>query len=229
MALTCAVAFATLLGACTSSKKNTATTDLNSLPAASDLMSQAETAMGDVQTVHFTIAVDGSLPGLPLHSAQGDLTRDGNAKGTANITELGATIQADFVIVGDSFYLKAGTGGYQQLPLSTASSVYDPSAILDPNRGIVKLLASSTNQKTEAREPVNGHDAYRVALTPDPTAVNTLIPGAGAGTTGKIWIDASTHQVLQGVFLVPTTGGGATTTVTITFSNFNAPVSISAP
>lgn len=214
-----------VLGGCTHKQPAAAS---GPLPAASDLVTQSEQAMSDLQSVHFSIDVKGTLPGLPLQSAQGDLTREGNAKGTATITELGATIQADFVILGQTFYLKAGTGGYQSLPLATASSIYDPSAILDPNRGLVKLMASAQNPKVEAREQVDGKGAYRVSLTPDPGSLNTLIPGAGAGATGKIWIDAASHQVLKGVFTIPGSGKQGAT-VTITISNFNAPVTISAP
>jgi lipoprotein LprG len=221
-----AVLAVSVLGGCTDHKK-AATTSTGTLPAAADLMNQSEQAMRNLQSVHFGIDVNGTLPGLPLQSAQGDLTKEGNAKGSASIKELGSTIQADFVILGQTFYLKAGTGGYQSLPLSTASSIYDPSAILDPNRGVVKLMQAAKNPKVEAKEQVNGKDAYRVSLTPDTSTVNALIPGAGAGTTGTIWIDASTKHVVKGVFTVPGSGQGAT--VTITMSNFNAPVQISAP
>jgi len=223
-----AVIAVSVLGGCTDHKKAASTSSGSGpLPAAADLMTQSEQAMSTLTSVHFGIDVKGTLPGLPLQGAQGDLTKDGNAKGTATITELGATIQADFVILGQSFYLKAGTGGYQTLPLSTASSIYDPSAILDPNRGIVKLMQSAQNPKVEGEEQVDGKNAYRVSLTPDPASINNLIPGAGNGTTGKIWIDASTKQVVKGVFTVP--GNGQSATVTITMSNFNSPVSISAP
>jgi lipoprotein LprG len=217
-----------VLAGCTH-KKVTGSTDTGPLPAASDLMSQSESVMSNLSTVHFVIDVKGTLPGVPLQSASGDLTKAGNAKGTAKIVELGSSIQADFVILGQDFYLNAGTGGYQKLPLATAASVFDPSAILDPNRGIVKLMTAATNTKTEAKEQVNGKDAYRVSLTADPASVNGLIPGAGAGTTGKIWIDATTHEVVKGVFNVPGSGGGKGATVTFTMSNFNAPVTISAP
>jgi lipoprotein LprG len=217
-----------MLGACTH-KKDTASTDTTNLPAAADLMSQSESVMSSLTSVHFAIDVKGALPGIPLQSAVGDLTKEGNAKGTAKIVELGSTIEADFVILGQDFYLNAGTGGYQKLPLSTASSIFDPSAILDPNRGIVKLMTAASASKTEAREQVNGKDAYRVAVTPDPATVSGLIPGAGAGTTGKIWIDATSHEVVKGVFTVPPSGSDKGATVTITMSNFNAPVTISAP
>jgi lipoprotein LprG len=217
-----------VLGGCTH-KKEATTSSSQPLPAASDLMTQSEQAMSNLSSVHFGIDVKGTLPGLPLQSAQGDLTKEGNAKGSASITELGSTIQADFVILGQTFYLKAGTGGYQSLPLSTASSIYDPSAILDPNRGIVKLMQAAQNPKVEAKEQVNGKDAYRISLTPDAGSVSALIPGAGAGTTGTIWIDAATKYLVKGVFTVPGSGGGQGATVTINISNFNVPVTISAP
>ncbi len=217
-----------VLAGCTH-KKSTGSTDSGPLPAAADLMTQSESVMSDLTSVHFVINVNGMLPGIPLQSAQGDLTKEGNAKGTAKIVELGATVEAKFVILNQDFYLNVGTGGYQKLPLATASSIFDPSAILDPNRGIVKLMSAATNTKTEAKEQVNGKDAYRVALTPDPASISGLIPGAGAGTEGKIWIDASSHEVVKGVFTVPGSGGAKGATVTITMSNFNAPVTVNAP
>jgi lipoprotein LprG len=208
--------------------KAAADTATGPLPAAGDLMNQAGTAMGTVKTVKFAINVDGSVPGLPLHSADGVLTKAGDAKGSASISELGATIQVDFVIVGQSFYLKALTGGYQKLPLSTATAIYDPSAILDPKRGISKLLSGATDPKTVGSESINGHNAYKVALKLDPAAIESLIPGAGAGTTGTVWIDATSHRVDKGVFTLPTTGGKSAT-VTITLTDYDAPVTISAP
>jgi lipoprotein LprG len=229
VSLTAAVMFTLAAGSlagCHNSDTKAATSP-SSLPAAADLISQASTAMGNVQTVHFTIKVDGNLSGLPVKSADGVLTKAGEAKGSATISELGATIQAEFVIVDNSFYLKALTGGYQKLPLASAASIYDPSAILDPNRGIPKLLATAQNAKTVGVDTVEGKPAYKVTITPDQTAVQSLIPGASAGTTGTIWIDESTKKVVKGVFGVPS--GGKTVNVTVTLDNYDAPVSISAP
>jgi len=216
------------LGACHKSSTSTSTADSGPLPAATDLITQASTAMSTVQTVHFTIAIDGTIAGLAVHKADGVLTHAGEAKGSATITYLGATIQADFVVVGDSFYLKALTGGYQKLPLSSASSIYDPSAILDPNRGIPKLLSTATNPKTVGATTIDGKTAYQVSLTPNPDAVKSLIPGAGDGTTGSIWIDKASGHVVKAVFTVPNSGGKPVT-ATITLDNYDAPVTISAP
>ncbi len=183
--------------------------------------------MGNVQTVHFTIAIDGTLPSLPLQSADGVLTHAGEAKGTAKIVELGSTIEANFIVVGDSFYLKVLGGDYQKLPLSSATSIYDPSAILDPNRGIPKIITSAQNAKTVGATTINGKTAYQVSLTPDPTAVANLIPGMTGQVTGSVWIDKDSGHVVKAVFAVPS--GGKTVTATLTFDNYDAPVTISAP
>lgn len=219
-----------LLGAaaCTRTHHSGGTADL---PPASQLLASAAVAMGTVQSVHFTIDAQGSLGGVNLHHAEGDLTRDGKAKGTATIDESGSTVEASFVVVGGTFYLKGATGGYQAYPLALASTIYDPTAILDPNRGVVKLLATSSNPRTESLDQVNGEAAYKIAITPDPVVLAALVPGAGSGASGDIWLGQDSHRLVKAVFTLPGSGGSSTapTTVTIVFTNYDAPVSISAP
>jgi lipoprotein LprG len=224
VAVTAALALTT--AACSGKKAETST---SALPSGPTLMQQSEAAMATVQTVHFAIAIDGTLPGLPLSKAQGDLKASGDAKGSANISEFGVNVEVEFIIANNTFYLKGVTGGYSPMPLSTASSIIDPSAILDPNRGVVQLMKTAKNPTTEAIESVNGHDAYRVAVTPDPVAIKSLVPGSGAGTTGKIWVDTTTHRLSKGVFTVPGSGSNKGATVTITLTNYNAPVTVNAP
>jgi lipoprotein LprG len=217
------------LGGCHKSNNGTTATATATgpLPAASTLISQAQTAMSSVQSVHFTLKVDGTIGALPVKTADGVLTHAGDAKGTATAVELGATLEVSFVIVGDSFYFKGPTGGYSKLPLATATSFYDPSAILDPNRGIPKLLATAQNPKTVGSATIDGKTAYEVALSPDPTAVQSLLPNVGSGVTASIWIDKDSGHVVKGVFNVPNNGKAAV--VTITLDNYDAPVTISAP
>ncbi len=157
------------LAACKSGKTDTASANL---PAGDALLKESSAAMHDIKTAKFLITADGAIAGLNLHKAEGTLTREGNAKGTAQIDQSGATVELSFVIVGDKIYLKGPTGGYQALPLALAASVYDPSAILNPDRGIAKVLSTATDAKTEAIEEVDGKQAYRVAAT-----MNAARPG----------------------------------------------------
>jgi lipoprotein LprG len=225
----CIAAVAVTLSACNGKKKDATPAATGPLPAAADLMTQGSTAMSSVNTVHFTLKVDGTLPNLPISAASGDLTKEGNAQGTATAQLFGNNVETKFIIIGQDAYISL-VGGYQKQPLSALTSIFDPSAILDPNRGIAKLLATAKDPKVVGQETVDGKSTYKVTFTPDPTVVGALVPGAPADTASTVWIDASTHQVVRGQFTVPAAeNGGKDATVTIDFSNYNAPVTISAP
>ncbi len=213
------------LAGCSGDNKTT-TSDL---PAASQLLAASVVSVKDVKTVHFTLDVQGTVGDIAVHHADGVLTRAGEAKGTATVEQLGATVEVQFVVVGDKLYVKGPTGGFQQLPLSLASSVYDPSAILDPERGVAKLLGSVSGARTEAKEQVGGKDAYRVAVTTAPGTLNALVPGVGDNVTGKIWLAADSKRPLKGEFTVPGGASGKGGKITIAFTDYDAPVTISAP
>jgi lipoprotein LprG len=193
------------------------------LPAGSELLTASSSAMRDLKTAHFLITAQGTIAGLALHRAEGDLTREGNAQGTAQVEQLGTNVELTFVVVGDKLWVKGPTGGYQQLPLALASTVYDPSAILDPNRGIPKVLATAKDAKTEGKESIDGQDTYRVAATMDGTVLASVVPGASGSVPAKLWIAVDNKRLLKATF---TLDGGS---VTVVFSKFDAAVNISAP
>jgi lipoprotein LprG len=199
------------------------------LPAGATVIAEAATATGAFKSAHVKIETDGEVGSLPMRRAEGDLLRSGDAKGTIQISQFGLLIEYDFVVVGKTIYLKGATGGWQKLDSSVAASIYDPSAILDPNRGIAKLLATAKDPTTEGKETVDGKDAYRVAVKLDGTTVATLVPGVGGDVTGKVWVDAQTKQLLKAVLTVPGTSADKKGTVTINVTNIDTPVTVSAP
>jgi lipoprotein LprG len=210
------------LTACTRDKEPST----DSLPAGATLISDAAVAMRNVQSAHMRIETEGEVASLPMRRAEGDLLRSGDAKGTIQLAQSGVLVEYEFVLLGESIYLKGVTGGWQQLPAAVAATIYDPSAILDPDRGVVKVLTTATEPTTEAKEPVDGVEAYRVGVKLDNTAVGSLVPGVPPGVTGKLWIAETTKHLLKAVLTVPGQAGG---TVTISFSAFDAPVTVSAP
>jgi lipoprotein LprG len=199
------------------------------LPAGDTLVKDAAAAMRRVQTAHILITADGNVANLPVKSAEGDLKRNGDAKGTIQIEQLGALIELEFVVLGQTMHIRGATGGWQTLSTSLAATIYDPSAILDPDRGIAKVLDTATNLTTQAQEAVDGTDTYRVAATFDQTAVAQLVPGITQQLSGQLWIDTATKQLRRVTLTVPGTGGAAAGTVTINVSKFDVPVDISAP
>jgi lipoprotein LprG len=201
----------------------------STLPPGTQLMAEGDKAMSDVKSAHFVLTVDGQINGLALSKAEGDLTKEGKAKGTATIDQSGIKVEAAFIIVDQFAYLKLATGGYQKLPLAVAATVYDPSAILDPERGAAKLLRTAKNPKTEAIEKVDGKDAYKISFEPDAAALAALIPTSATGVTATVWLYTDSKKIAKAQFVIPTSGSAAKGTVTVVFSNYDAPVTISAP
>lgn len=211
------------LGACSRKGRSA------NLPAGDALIRDSAAAMREVKTVRFAIEADGTVAGLPLRRAGGQLTKEGSAKGTAQLEQFGTPIELEFVVIGESIHIKGLTGGWQTLPLAMASGVYDPSAILDPDRGIVKVLETATGAKTEAREKVGDVDTYRVAATFDGASLRTIVPGAADSTPGQVWIGVDRKQLHRARFTIPGDNGAEGATVTVTFTEYDAPVTISAP
>ncbi|HEX4701958.1 MAG TPA: LppX_LprAFG lipoprotein [Pseudonocardiaceae bacterium] len=200
------------------------------LPAASTLLASAGTSMASVTSVHFSIVVNGTLAGVPIQNADGDLNAQGNAKGNAKVALLGQLTQVDFVLVNKIFYLKGPTGGYQKIPASLAGSLFDPSAILDPNRGIAKILTSVQGGQTQAKESVNGTDCYKITGKVGKAIVSSLIPGISVDVDATLWVAADSKNLpVKASFAVPGSGGSQGATVDVTFSNVNAPVTVTAP
>ena len=98
-----------------------------------------------------------------------------------------APLEYQLVVTGGVLYLKGPTGGFSQLPLASAAAIYDPTAILDPERGMAALLSGADQGVTQAREVVEGVDAYRVSAAFPADRVATLVPGvAAAGAGGRL-------------------------------------------
>lgn len=203
--------------------------DTTNLPDGATLVSESATAMKTINSAHITIDVEGSIGSLPIKRAEGDLKRDGDAKGNIQLLQIGQLIQLDFVLLDDDVYLKFVTGGWQKSSGGTASFPYDPSAILDPDRGVAKLLSTATNPRTEGSDTVDGHDAWRVAVTFDNVAASALVPGVPPGVTGQVWLDKQNKHLLKAVVNSPAAGSTAAATMTVGLTAIDVPVTINAP
>ncbi|MFF5233805.1 LppX_LprAFG lipoprotein [Dactylosporangium sp. NPDC000521] len=219
-----------VLTGCTSkSNEDTAGKADPNLPAADGLLKESATAMGGITSAKFLITADGTIAGVALKRADGVLTKEGNAQGTAQVEQMGATVDMAFTIVGQTMWLKGPTGDYQHLPLALAASVYDPSAILSPDRGIAKVLGTATNGKTEATESVDGQESYRVSTDNSSQTLANVVPGVTGSVPGRFWIAKDGKKLLKAAFTLPAVGEAKGGTVTITFKEFDAPVTIAPP
>ncbi|MEN3614025.1 LppX_LprAFG lipoprotein [Plantactinospora sp. ZYX-F-223] len=194
------------------------------LPEAAELLSSAATELGTVKTARFAIATEGAADSLGISAAEGVITAAGEAQGTAKIEQGGLPLELSFVVKDETLHVNGLTGGWQKLPLATAAAIYDPTAILSPDRGVANLVGKATGT-TEGREKVDGVDTYRIEGTLPGAALGNLVPGVSADVTGTLWIGADRRLLHRARFPVP----GQTGTVTVTFSEYDAPVTIRVP
>ncbi|NEA21356.1 LppX_LprAFG lipoprotein [Actinomadura bangladeshensis] len=190
---------------------------------AAGTLRQAAQAMGALRSVGFTLDSEGKTPVI-VKSGDMKLLRSGDAQGTLTVEQQGQNIEMKVVALGDSIYLDAGTGGWRRLPKALAASMYDPSAVLDPQRGIPMLLSSAASPEPQAVEKVDGKEAYRVGAKLPKAQIAGLIPGISADMDGQVWVGKADHRLLKVRGRFPK--GGA---VVISFTEFDAPYKISAP
>ncbi|MEV4178109.1 LppX_LprAFG lipoprotein [Nonomuraea sp. NPDC049709] len=188
------------------------------LPAGPDLMKKSSEAMKGVKSAGFSITTEGK-PKVPVKKADGRLTAEGDADGTITLDVLGTLQEVTFALIGDTVHFKGPTGGFQQMTRDQLAQFYDPSVILEPTKGIAQLLASGTDPKVEGVES----GSYRVATTFPGTVVGQIIPGVTQGVNGKVWIDQATSRLTKAS--LPLQDG----TVTVSFSDYDAPVTITPP
>jgi lipoprotein LprG len=212
---------ATLVGGCSSAKKSAAP-----LPDAATLLSQSNLSTRNVKSVHLVLSVTGTIKGLPVKTLNGDLTTapDTAAKGDANITVLGSSVDAQFVVDAGTLYAALTPGKWESF--GPASAIYDPSAILNPNTGLANVL-TNINPKSESRENINGQNTVKVTGTASADAVNGLAPQMKATQPlpATMWIQESgEHQLVQAK-LDQSQGNS----VQMTLSNWNTPVQVTKP
>ncbi len=220
------VVLALIVAGCSSSTNppTTTTAATTTPPEAAVLVARSAAAMTAVTSAHFTITVKGTLPDLTVQSADGDLTTAGDAQGTAKINQLGQLVEVQFVVVAKDLYLKGATGGFTKLPAALANSIYDPTAILNPAKGVAKVLTSATGLSAVTD---SGADYVVSGTVPKATAAG-LTPGISTDVTGTFTIDKATSQ-LASVEFAATGSDGKPAAVTLALTDFNKPLTVTAP
>ena len=194
------------------------------LPDASTLIQDAAAATRDIESTHFTIEVNGTIPGLAVHSLDGDLTRSGRPRAPA-LEQAGQLVEVSFVLVDDTLYLKGLTGGYQKIPAALSSSIYDPSAVLDPERGVAKLLTSLRDPRTEGTDELDGVATYMVSGDLAEDVLAGVVPGVNTGAEVTFWLRADDEPLPVRATAVLNDDAS----VDITLSDVNKPVTVEPP
>jgi lipoprotein LprG len=213
---------AALVGGCSSSKQSAAP-----LPDAATLLSKSNLTTRNVKSVHLVLSVTGKIKGLPVKTLTGDLTTspDTAAKGEANLTVLGSSVDAQFVVDNGTLYAALTPDHWESF--GPAAAIYDPSEILNPNTGLANVLTNISNPKSESRETINGQSTVKITGTASADAVNGLASQLKATQPlpATVWIQESgDHQLVQ-ANLDQSPGNS----IQMTLSNWNAPVQVTTP
>ena len=191
---------------------------------AQQVLADAADAMADLQTVRLRVQADTDVAELPVRQVEVQVTRTGDAAGTAQVEQFGQLVEVAFVVVGDAFHYQV-LGGWQRGSRAEAAALYDPSAVLDPDRGVAHLLRTVTDARVEGEDEVAGVRTWRVTAGLAEEALATLLPGAPEGVTGTLWIGVDRPLLYRVRFELPDDAGP----VTVDLYDHDAPADIREP
>jgi lipoprotein LprG len=194
-------------------------------PPADDVLPDAAQAMAEVANVHFSVTVEGEgeVPGLDIFSATGTVTADGSAEGDAVVSLSSAGRSVEYVIIGDDAYVRAPSGVFEQVEVGGDELPFDPTVILDPNRGIASLLAADPWTEPRETDVVDGTEAYCYKMSFDGAAFTAFLPAAGDWNNATLWFDTQTLRVMRAEF------SRGDQTITLKLSDYDADVTIEHP
>ncbi len=196
------------------------------LPDAKTLIDASAAAARDLHDVQLDLAVEGSVPNLPVKSVSAYLTNQPkvSGQGDADVTFNNTQVKAKFVVADAHLWAQFSPGqAYQDMGLAT--DIYDASAILDPQKGIANLLTSVREPKVEGREQIGGTEAVRVSGIIPGAALAGIVPKAGLGDRPlTFWVQEAKPNNLVRAHV-----GFDTGTLTVTLSDWGTKVTLLDP
>jgi lipoprotein LprG len=194
------------------------------LPSARDLVSAAEASFDILLTVRYELNVSGTIPGLDVREVDGQASRGGLASGHADVQQGTTRFQMTFLVDGPTLYLTDQQGNRTQRPVPAA---YAPGVLLDPSRGVPRLLSGATELKTETREDVKGVRTYRITGDLARAVVSSVVPAIQADVSVKFWVTQSEPRQLVRVWMQvpPQQPNEGAVMLELGLSDVNAPMS----
>ena len=207
------------------------------LPDAAMLLTESSETTRNLNSAHLDMKVNGSIPNLPVHTLTGDLTNTPAlaAKGSANMTLDGQTVDAEFVVADTHLFaaltpvteydVRFSPGKWSDF--GPAADIYDLPVILDPSRGLANILANFSDFRdptADGWETVNGVQTVRVTGTISAEALSAIIPDVATPVPGTAWIRQDGNHDL-----VKLSAGGEGSSIELTLSDWNKPVTVTKP
>jgi len=220
------VAALVLIAACGGSSSATTTGPAT----AGDVLAEAGPVLQALDSVRFLIEVDGEpvfIDGgalLAASSAEGQYASPDEFQAVVEVEVFGITAEVGAINIGEEQWITNPiTSEWEQLP---ADFGFDPLTLFDPEIGLGAMLGGGV-ELAEFSGPSVDVDQYTISGKLQGAQVEVITAGLVAEPEVEILvvIDAATSHVEQVTF---DTGGGASQW-TVSFTDFNEPVTIEPP
>ena len=184
-----------------------------------------------VRSFHVTIDVENvprSTSGLQLTAAEGDVVAPDRFRAQVSGTFAGIALTTQLVAVGSKLWIKNPlTGSWQKVDVGTT-----PAFLLDPQKGVLDVMLSVTDLKSDGSEDIGDVPTLRVRGKADVMRVAPLVAvSAGKGSVEvTLWIGKS-DELLRRIRVVGAVAKGepADATRVVEISRFGEKVRITAP
>lgn len=197
------------------------------LPDAAAILKESSATTAELDSVHVTLSVTGSIENMPIVALDGDVTQkpDAAAKGYAKIAYRGAPAYVKFAVFGGDLYVSQSRGRW--IDYGPAANFYDVATILSPDTGLAEMLTAFIDPEVEGRETIDEVHTVRVTGEVSADAAKKIVPQLRATkrTSCTVWIqETGDHHLVQLQL-----ASGADDAVQMTFSNWNVPVIVGKP
>jgi len=198
--------------------------------SAAEVLAKAGPVLQDLESVRFRIEVEGDpvyIDGAELlaaSSAEGQYRKPASFQAVVQVKVFGITAEVGAINIGeDQWITNPITSEWERLPPDFG---FDPLTLFDPDIGLGAMLAGGVDG-AEFTGPSEGVDSYAITGTLQGSQVEVITAGLVAEPEVEILvvIDAETSHVEEVTF---DTGGG-TSQWTVSFSEFDEPVTIVPP
>ena len=218
-----------LAGACSSGSEST--DDVESLDI-DGVRSIAAAAMADVDTVLFTIELEGaevfidSSGSVGFRTAEGRYAAPSSADAVVGVDAFGlATEVGAIAIDGEVWITNPLTGAWEPAP---EAFTFDPAQLFDAEVGFSALLADGLSNAVLVSPDPDQDQRYHITADVDPDRVAALTGGLVDDVDNvDLWVDATSGHLTEVTFDVGITAGGTSWLLLLT--DYGSPVTIVEP
>jgi hypothetical protein len=209
-------------------------------PEAQQLLQDSSKATTALRNIHVNLQTT-NITTLPMEMVNADVTNqpEGNAQAVGDamirLQPKAPAVPKSFVVTNKIMYTKDESGKYTSV--GDAVKIYDPGVVLDKDKGIGAVIGKVQSPQMAGNETIDGVATVKVTGTIDPKIIDPLVPQIGKDAKGPLPVTlyiadvkapgapgSPPSPVLVRMVLDKDQGH-----VTITLSNWGAPVTIPNP